>query len=56
MKVVKLISGILIASMLFLSPALAELKLVVGGSEATGSLLDRMALKFEELLKQKAWQ
>ena len=54
MKVVKLISGILIASMLFLSPALAELKLVVGGSEATGSLLDRMALKFEELLKQKA--
>ena len=54
MKILKLFSGILIASMLLLSPSLGEVKLVVGGSEATGSLLDRMAIKFEELLKQKA--
>ena len=37
-----------------LSSASAQTKLVVAGSEATGSLLDRMAVKFEELLNEKS--
>ena len=34
--------------------ALAATKLVVAGSEATGSLLDRMAVKFDELLARQS--
>lgn len=36
------------------TPAAAQTKLVIAGSEATGSLLDRMAIKFEELLEEES--
>jgi TRAP-type C4-dicarboxylate transport system substrate-binding protein len=38
-------------STLLVAPALAETKLVVAGSEAVDSLLDRMSVKFAETLQ-----
>ena len=38
-------------SAMLVTPAIAETKLVVAGSEAVDSLLDRMAVKFAETLE-----
>ena len=50
-------SIVLVATMsiavLTAAPALSATKLVIAGSEASGSLLDRMSVKFTEILKEK---
>lgn len=48
-----LLSAITAISTLVVTPAIAETKLVVAGSEAVDSLLDRMAIKFGEILEAK---
>lgn len=49
-----LIGTLTAASTLLAAPAFADTKLVVAGSEAVDSLLDRMAVKFDEILNAKA--
>ncbi len=49
-----LIGALTAVSTLLAAPATADTKLVVAGSEAVDSLLDRMAVKFEEILNEKA--
>ncbi|MXY34817.1 MAG: TRAP transporter substrate-binding protein [Boseongicola sp. SB0664_bin_43] len=49
-----LIGTLTAASTLLAAPAVADTKLVVAGSEAVDSLLDRMAVKFDEILNAKA--
>lgn len=51
MKRTLVLGAILAGFLVFAHQAAAATKLVVAGSEATGSLLDRMAIKFEELLE-----
>ena len=48
-----LLSAVTALSTLVTIPAIAETKLVVAGSEAVDSLLDRMAVKFGEILEEK---
>ncbi|MBF2735698.1 MAG: TRAP transporter substrate-binding protein [Betaproteobacteria bacterium AqS2] len=43
-----------LAGVLLGGAAQADTKLVIAGSEATGSLLDRLAVKFDELLRSKS--
>lgn len=53
-KMKNLMLGVLVAlSMMVATPAIAQTKLVVAGSEAVDSLLDRMAVKFAETLEAK---
>lgn len=49
-----LIGTLTAVSTLLAAPAIADTKLVVAGSEAVDSLLDRMAVKFDEILNEKA--
>ncbi len=49
-----LIGALTAASTLLAAPAVADTRLVVAGSEAVDSLLDRMAVKFGEILNAKA--
>jgi len=46
-----LLGAITALSTMMVTPAIAEIKLVVAGSEAVDSLLDRMAVKFVEVLE-----
>ena len=48
-----LIGTLTAVSTMLAVPAFAETKLVVAGSEAVDSLLDRMAIKFDEILNEK---
>lgn len=48
-----ILSVVAVIFALFSSVAFAETKLVVAGSEAVDSLLDRMAIKFEQILTKK---
>lgn len=53
-KMKNLMLGALVAfSMMVATPAIAQTKLVIAGSEAVDSLLDRMAVKFAETLEAK---
>lgn len=54
MKMKLLLGSLMVASALAIPQANAQTKFVIAGSEATGSLLDRMAIKFEELLNEKS--
>lgn len=50
----KVLAGVAMTlAMLIVNPAYAQTRMVVAGSEAVDSLLDRMSVKFEEILREK---